>query len=117
MIRPLTLVLLSTTACFLPSADVVAGDTDGVHAAAPIKKKQAEAIFASGCFWCAESDFEKVPGVVEVESGYAGGGWTEWWSTSCNADGHLYCASIAAVPIFADDFELGDTSAWTTTAP
>jgi peptide-methionine (S)-S-oxide reductase len=33
----------------------------------------AEAIFASGCFWCAERDFEKAPGVVDVVSGYAGG--------------------------------------------
>lgn len=31
------------------------------------------AYFAGGCFWCTESDFEKVPGVVEVLSGYAGG--------------------------------------------
>lgn len=31
------------------------------------------ALMANGCFWCAESDFEKVPGVVAVVSGYAGG--------------------------------------------
>jgi len=31
------------------------------------------ATFAGGCFWCVESDFEKLPGVVEVISGYAGG--------------------------------------------
>lgn len=31
------------------------------------------AIFAAGCFWCVESDFEKVAGVVEVVSGYTGG--------------------------------------------
>ncbi|MFZ5453515.1 MAG: peptide-methionine (R)-S-oxide reductase MsrB [Thermodesulfobacteriota bacterium] len=31
------------------------------------------AVFAGGCFWCVESDFEKVPGVTEVVSGYAGG--------------------------------------------
>ena len=31
------------------------------------------ATFAGGCFWCTESDFEKVPGVVKVISGYAGG--------------------------------------------
>lgn len=31
------------------------------------------AIFASGCFWCTESDFEKVPGVVRAESGYIAG--------------------------------------------
>ncbi|MDH3689224.1 MAG: peptide-methionine (R)-S-oxide reductase MsrB, partial [Gammaproteobacteria bacterium] len=31
------------------------------------------ATFAGGCFWCVESDFEKLPGVVEVISGYSGG--------------------------------------------
>lgn len=28
---------------------------------------------AGGCFWCVESDFESVPGVTEVVSGYTGG--------------------------------------------
>jgi len=28
---------------------------------------------AGGCFWCVEADFEKVPGVQEVVSGYTGG--------------------------------------------
>ena len=31
------------------------------------------ATFAGGCFWCVESDFEKVDGVVDVISGYTGG--------------------------------------------
>lgn len=31
------------------------------------------AIFAAGCFWCIESDFEKHDGVIEAVSGYAGG--------------------------------------------
>ena len=31
------------------------------------------ATFASGCFWCTESDFEKVPGVLDAVSGYSGG--------------------------------------------
>ena len=33
----------------------------------------ATAVFAGGCFWCTESDFEKVPGVTKVISGYTGG--------------------------------------------
>lgn len=33
----------------------------------------ATAYFAGGCFWCTESDFEKVDGVIEAVSGYTGG--------------------------------------------
>jgi peptide-methionine (S)-S-oxide reductase len=32
-----------------------------------------KAIFAGGCFWCMESDFEKLEGVSEVISGFTGG--------------------------------------------
>ena len=31
------------------------------------------ATFAGGCFWCVESDFDHVPGVVRTVSGYTGG--------------------------------------------
>ncbi|OGP51125.1 MAG: methionine sulfoxide reductase [Deltaproteobacteria bacterium RBG_13_43_22] len=31
------------------------------------------ATFAGGCFWCSEADFEKIPGVIDVISGYIGG--------------------------------------------
>ncbi len=32
-----------------------------------------KAYFAAGCFWCAESRYEKYPGVIDAISGYAGG--------------------------------------------
>ena len=36
-------------------------------------KNYKTATFAGGCFWCIESDFEKVDGVIEAVSGYSGG--------------------------------------------
>lgn len=34
---------------------------------------ESKAVFAAGCFWCSESNFEKVEGVISVVSGYTGG--------------------------------------------
>jgi peptide methionine sulfoxide reductase msrA/msrB len=41
--------------------------------AVPEGGKTQVAFFAGGCFWCAESDFDKLPGVIDVVSGYANG--------------------------------------------
>ena len=37
------------------------------------QKNYAKATFAGGCFWCMESPFEKLKGVIDVVSGYTGG--------------------------------------------
>lgn len=38
-----------------------------------IQAEEKEAIFAGGCFWCMEEAFEKLGGVLTVESGFIGG--------------------------------------------
>ena len=48
-------------------------DTDTTEAAMPETHGYEIATLAGGCFWCVESDMEKVPGVVKAVSGYAGG--------------------------------------------
>lgn len=40
---------------------------------ASAQAETATATFAGGCFWCVEADFDKVDGVLETISGYAGG--------------------------------------------
>ncbi len=57
--RALTAFLLVLT---LASATARAADT-----------KTAVATFAAGCYWCVESDFDKVAGVLDTESGFMGG--------------------------------------------
>jgi peptide-methionine (S)-S-oxide reductase len=42
-------------------------------AAPPALAAESVATFAGGCFWCTESDFERVPGVISAVSGYIGG--------------------------------------------
>ena len=42
-------------------------------AAAAPPVQAAEAMFAGGCFWCMEPPFDKIDGVTETVSGYAGG--------------------------------------------
>ena len=38
-----------------------------------VPKRLSSAVFAGGCFWCVEADFDKVEGVIDTVSGYTGG--------------------------------------------
>lgn len=56
-------------------------------APAPQSSYTQTAVFAGGCFWCVESDLEKLDGVGDVVSGYAGGASQN--PTYRNHKGHL----------------------------
>jgi peptide methionine sulfoxide reductase msrA/msrB len=60
----------------------------------------AIATFAGGCFWCTESDFEKVPGVVEAISGYTGGQTMNptYEEVSAGGTGHVEAVQVIYDP-------------------
>lgn len=58
--------------------------------AAPIN----EAVLAGGCFWCLEHDLEKLPGVLDVQSGYAGGDKPNPTYQEVSAGGTNYVESV-----------------------
>ncbi|MBE0617162.1 MAG: peptide-methionine (S)-S-oxide reductase MsrA [Proteobacteria bacterium] len=69
------------------------------HAASPGEGVRT-ATFAGGCFWCVEADFEKVPGVVEAVSGYAGGRVENptYEQVSAGGTGHLEVVQVTYDP-------------------
>ncbi len=52
------------------------------------------AIFAGGCFWCVESDFDKVDGVLETVSGYTAGNTTNPTYKTHTKQGHLEAVKV-----------------------
>ncbi len=67
-------------------------------AAAP--KGEAVATFAGGCFWCVESDFDTVPGVLRTISGYTGGVLIDptYKQVSAGGSGHIEAVRILFDP-------------------
>jgi peptide-methionine (S)-S-oxide reductase len=70
-----------------------------IHAA-DLPAGKASAIFAGGCFWCIEADFEKLAGVIEVESGYTAGQTKNptYESTSSGKSGHTEAVRVIYDP-------------------
>ncbi|MEO8249990.1 MAG: peptide-methionine (S)-S-oxide reductase MsrA [Burkholderiales bacterium] len=62
--------------------------------------KTATAVFAGGCFWCVESDFDKVEGVISTTSGYTGGRTTNptYEQVSHTDTGHAEAVKIEFDP-------------------
>lgn len=62
--------------------------------------KTAEAVFAGGCFWCTESDFEKIEGVIDAVSGYTGGRIKNptYQQVSAGGTGHIEAVKVIYDP-------------------
>lgn len=93
MKRILLVALVLLGAAFLllgPSAPV----------AAPPAPRLAAAVFAGGCFWCTESDFDHIPGVVSTTSGYAGGRVANpsYEQVSAGGTGHIESVRVVYDP-------------------
>ncbi|WP_298914368.1 peptide-methionine (S)-S-oxide reductase MsrA [uncultured Algimonas sp.] len=78
----------------------------------------ATAIFAGGCFWCVEKDFEVLPGVLEVVSGYTGGQLADpdYKTVSNTETGHYEAAEVLYDPAQVSYQQLLDYY-WTTVDP
>jgi len=63
----------AVVAVWCSSGPLRAGETEKGASMAIDESRLETAILAGGCFWCVESDFEKVNGVVSAVSGYTGG--------------------------------------------
>lgn len=76
------------------------------------------AIFAGGCFWCVEKDFEEVKGVIEVKSGYTGGTLDnpDYKTVSYTETGHYEAAEVLFDPTIVSYRQLVDYF-WTTVDP
>ncbi len=66
------------------------------------------AIFAGGCFWCVEADFEKLPGVAEVISGYTGSSGDNPTYGDYGGKGHVEAVQVVYDPAKVSYKELLD---------
>lgn len=69
-------------------------------ATVPAVASTAKATFAGGCFWCVESDFDKIPGVISTTSGYIGGKTVDpsYEQVSSQMTGHAEAVQIVYDP-------------------
>lgn len=64
----------------------------------PSSNHTATAIFAGGCFWCVQSDLEKIPEVISVVSGYSGGSTTKPAYSDYASGGHREVVEVTYDP-------------------
>lgn len=93
------------TAC-ANSSDPVAQPQSPV----PLPETAESLVLGGGCFWCVEAAYELVPGVLTVESGYAGGARPNptYEQITTGATGHAEVVKITFDPARVTRVELLD---------
>jgi len=82
------------------STNPLAAATDSDTPPSATGQDTETAVFAGGCFWCVESDFDYVPGVIRTISGYTGGRLDNptYEQVSRNTTGHREAVEIVFDP-------------------
>jgi peptide-methionine (S)-S-oxide reductase len=82
------LISLLSLSNFALAADAASADNSAV------------AVFAGGCFWCTESDFDQVAGVLSTTSGYIGGTLANpsYEAVSSGQSGHMEAVQVRFDP-------------------
>jgi len=85
-------------------------EDDSMNTTQSSETNAKEAVFAGGCFWCMESLFQIVPGVIEATSGYTGGETSDptYESVSTGTTGHFEAVRVTYDPSVVSYRELLD---------
>ncbi len=87
--------MLALAALLLGSGSGQAQPADATNGGA-----RAAAVFAGGCFWCTEKDFDAMPGVISTTSGYIGGKAARptYAQVSSGTTGHIEAVRVVYDP-------------------
>ncbi len=99
--KKLSKVLLSITVAIpLFSILISQASTADTMSKPSVNSSHEELILAGGCFWCTESDLEKLDGVIDVISGYSGGELEDptYKQVSSGKSGHIEVIKVVYDP-------------------
>jgi peptide methionine sulfoxide reductase msrA/msrB len=108
--KAIAIVILALAAMFMFYQQVIGKENSAPDTMPEATANTRTAFFAGGCFWCTESDFEKVSGVLEAVSGYTGGHVADpsYKQVSSGTTGHVESVKVIYDPDRIDYAQLLD---------